>query len=80
MKFLQEEIDEPNVVQRSILQLIKVHHTREALMEKSQTQKDKVKAIFDKRTKNNNFQVDDLVLRWDARREYKGKHGKFDNL
>ena len=22
----------------------------------------------------------DMVLRWDARKEQKGKHGKFDNL
>jgi hypothetical protein len=24
--------------------------------------------------------VGDLVLKWDARREVKGRHGKFDNL
>jgi hypothetical protein len=24
--------------------------------------------------------IGDLVLKWDARREAKGKHGKFDNL
>ena len=26
------------------------------------------------------FQTRDLVLRWDTRREEKGKHGKFDRL
>ena len=26
------------------------------------------------------FSVADMVLRWDARKEQKGKHGKFDNL
>jgi hypothetical protein len=26
------------------------------------------------------FKVDDLVLKWDARNEDKGKHGKFDHL
>lgn len=39
-----------------------------------------MKASFDKRKKENGFKVDDLVLRWDARRGEKGKHGKFDNL
>ena len=26
------------------------------------------------------FAVGDLILRWDARKEEKGKHGKFENL
>lgn len=36
-----------------------------------------MKDTFDKREKENYFKVDDLVLAWDARREEKGKHGKF---
>jgi hypothetical protein len=40
----------------------------------------KVKATFDKGTKKDFFNEGDLVLRWDARREDKAKHGKFDNL
>jgi hypothetical protein len=39
-----------------------------------------MKDIFYKRTKEKNFMIGDLVLKWDARREAKGKHGKFDNL
>jgi hypothetical protein len=39
-----------------------------------------MKKIFDKRTKERNFMTGDLVLKWDAKREAKGKHGKFDNL
>lgn len=50
------------------------------MIEKDQFYKDKVKVFFDKRTKKNIFQVDDMVLRWDFRRQDKGKHGKFDNL
>lgn len=49
-------------------------------MEKSQIHRDKVNAISDKRTTKNNFQVDGMVLRWDANREDKGKHGKFNNI
>ena len=41
---------------------------------------DKVKSIFDKKAKPNNFQQGDLVLKWDARHEDKGKHGKFEQL
>jgi len=26
------------------------------------------------------FQIEDIVLKWDARNEEKGKHGKFQNL
>lgn len=47
---------------------------------KAQIHKDKVKTIFNNMTKKTNFQVDDLVLRWDAKREDKGKHDKFDNV
>jgi hypothetical protein len=36
--------------------------------------------IYDKRTKEDNFELGDLVLRWDSRNEDKGKHGKFDSL
>jgi hypothetical protein len=39
-----------------------------------------MKEIFDKRIKEISFMIGDLVLKWDARREGKGKHGKFDNL
>ena len=35
---------------------------------------------FHKRTKENYFQIGDKVLKWDSRREEKGKHGKFDSL
>jgi hypothetical protein len=40
----------------------------------------KFKAMFDKGTKKDIFKEGYLVLRWDARREDKAKHGKFDNL
>lgn len=40
----------------------------------------KMKNIFDRKAKEIDFKVVDLVLRWDTRREDKGKHGKFDPL
>ena len=39
-----------------------------------------MKSLFDRRAKERDFKEGDLVLRWDSRREEKGKHGKFDNL
>ena len=39
-----------------------------------------MKNIFDRKAKENDFKVAYLVLRWDTRREDKGKHGKFDPL
>ena len=35
---------------------------------------------FDKKSKPDDFQQGDLVLKWDARHEDKGKHGKFEHL
>ena len=39
-----------------------------------------MKKIFDRKVKIDDFQLGDLVLKWDARFEEKGKHGKFDHL
>ena len=39
-----------------------------------------MKKIFNRRTKPNDFQQGDLVLKWDARYEDKGKNRKFDHL
>jgi hypothetical protein len=39
-----------------------------------------MKERFDKKAKEYVFQTRDLVLKWDAYRENKGKHGKFDTL
>ena len=39
-----------------------------------------MKNTFNRKVKENTFQIDDLVLKWDAPHEDKGKHGKFDHL
>lgn len=41
---------------------------------------EKVKGIFDRNTKPKYFQVSNMILKWDAFREDKGKHGKFNHL
>ena len=40
----------------------------------------RMKKIFDRKVKMDDFQLGDSMLKWDARNEDKGKHGKFDNL
>ena len=80
MNFFQEEVEEPNPAQRRMLQMIELNQVQEVLVEKTQVYKDKVKSIFEKRANQKNFQVDDLVPRWDIRRQDQGKHGKFHNL
>jgi hypothetical protein len=53
---------------------------REQVFNKSQLHHDKMKRIFDRHTKEYDFKFNDLVLKWDARNEDRGRHGKFDHL
>jgi hypothetical protein len=46
----------------------------------SKKYQDNMKSLFDKKTKNMEFLLDDLVLKWEDRKEDIGKHGKFDHL
>jgi hypothetical protein len=39
-----------------------------------------MKKIFNKHSKQEDFKVDDLVIKWYARKKDKGKHGKFDHI
>ena len=39
-----------------------------------------MKNTFDRKIKKDDFHCQDLVLKWDAKIEDKGKHGKFDHL
>lgn len=39
-----------------------------------------MKFLFDRRVKEKDFNLGDLVLRWDIKRGDKRKHGKFNNL
>ena len=39
-----------------------------------------IKKTFDKKAKEDSFQIGDWVLKWHTLRQEKGKHGKFDYL
>jgi hypothetical protein len=79
MKLLQDMQAEPNNSQRRINQMIHLQQSREEVYNKTQVVQEIIK-IFDKRTKEDDFKLGDLVLRWYSRSEDKGKHGKFDSL
>ena len=40
----------------------------------------KIKQDFDKKVRKYDFQLGDLVLKWDAAKQYRCKHGKFEAL
>jgi hypothetical protein len=50
------------------------------LFDRAQNHQQKIKEVFDKKVKKEYFQLGDLVLKWDAQRQDKGKHGKFEAL
>jgi hypothetical protein len=66
MKLLQEMQAEPNDSQRRINQMIHLQQSREEVYNKTQVFQERIKKIFDKRTKEDDFELGDLVLRWDA--------------
>eukprot|EP00253_Pinus_taeda_P002696 PITA_02696 len=79
-KFLQEEHNEENDMAKRISDLAEVHQIRDQLIEKSAAHQKRIKEAFGRKAKMDNFQIGDLVLKWDALKEKKGNHGKFDAL
>jgi hypothetical protein len=58
--------------------MIHLMQSREEVYNRTQVIQENIKNIYDKRTKEDNFELGDLVLRWDSINEDKGKHGNFD--
>ena len=79
MNLFEDEVEEPNSIQRRMNQISDFNQISESLDEITQAYTNKIKAIFYEKTKKKNC-IRDLVLGWDARRKYKGKHENFDNL
>eukprot|EP00253_Pinus_taeda_P003639 PITA_03639 len=80
IKLLQEIEAEPNDMQRRVNQTIHLQQTREQVFNRAQILQEKLKKMFDKKAKAKDFWLGSKVLRWDSRREDKGKHAKFDFL
>jgi hypothetical protein len=80
MKLWQDMKEELNSVTKRINQLVEVQQNRVEVDEKLQRYQDNMKSMFDKKSKYREFLPEDLVLKWDARKEDAGKHGKFDHI
>ena len=80
MKLWRESKEDPNDITRRINQLIEVQQNRAEVDEKLQKYQDNMKSLFEKKAKDREFLLGDLVLKWDARKEDAGKHGKFDHI
>jgi hypothetical protein len=69
------------VIQQRIDTLLVLEEEREKEKSKFVTHQQMVKRWFDKhKAKDKNFEVGDLVLKWDRENEPKGKHSKFQNM
>jgi hypothetical protein len=79
-RFFQDYQGEPDDMIRRIHQLVEVQQTREQVMGKAHDHQQKIKQAFDRKSRKEDFQLGDLVLKWDAPRQDKGKHGKFEAL
>ena len=65
---------------RRLNKIIESRENRNKVRDNLITYQEKMKSIFDRKTKEVPFQGGDVVLRWDTRLEEKGKHFKFDPL
>eukprot|EP00253_Pinus_taeda_P029486 PITA_29486 len=80
VKLLQEDGSEEDDFQRRINQMIHLQQTREEVFQNTFRLQEKIKKIYDWKTKADKLQLEDVVLQCDGRNEDKGKHGKFQNL
>eukprot|EP00253_Pinus_taeda_P018507 PITA_18507 len=80
MRLLQEAGSEEDDSKRQINQMIHLQQTREEVFQNTFRLQEKIKKIYDRKIKEKKFQLEDVVLRWDAQNEENEKHGKFDNL
>eukprot|EP00253_Pinus_taeda_P016379 PITA_16379 len=80
MKLLHEEGSEDNDIHCRINQLIHLQQTQDEVFQNSAKLHERIKRIYDWKTKEYDFKIGDVVLRWDARNKDKDKHGKFENL
>jgi len=80
VKLLEEAGSEEDPMQRRLNQMIHLQQTREDVFQNTFKLQERIKKIYDRKEKVDTFHLDDMVLKWDARNEEKGKHGKFENL
>jgi hypothetical protein len=59
---------------------VEVQLIREQVMDIAHSHEQKIKQAFDMKVRKEEFKLGDLVLNWDASRQDRGKHKKFDAL
>jgi hypothetical protein len=67
-KFFQDYHRDPDDMIKRIHQLVEVQQTREKGMDREHDHQQKIKQAFDKKRSKEDFQLGDLVLKWDAPR------------
>jgi hypothetical protein len=79
-KLFQDHEGEPDRMVRRIHQVVKLQQIREKVMDIAHSHQQKIKHAFDKKVKREEFELGDLVLKWDAPRQDRGKYSKFDSI
>jgi hypothetical protein len=60
--------------------MIHLQQSREDVYNKTQVIQESIKKIYDKRIKEGDFKLGDLVLKWDSMNKDKVKHGNFNSF
>ena len=76
-KLFQDYQGEPGDMIRRIHQLVEVQQTREKVMDKAHDHQQRIKQAFDIKARKGDFHLGDLVFKWDAPRQDRGKNNKF---
>jgi hypothetical protein len=79
-KLFQDHEGEPNHMVKRIHQVVELQQIREQVMDIAHSHQQKIKQAFDRKVRKEEFEVGYLVLKWDATRQDRGKHSKFDAL
>ena len=65
-------------MQRIINQIIELNELRDKSYGKVQIHQERMKNTLDRKVKEEQFHIEDLVLKWDSPKQ--DKHGKFDHM
>ncbi|XP_057825950.2 uncharacterized protein LOC131037778 [Cryptomeria japonica] len=80
-KFIDENnLQMSDLVEERMDMLAELDESREDAHKKNLKLQQKSKYLFDKKTSERKFEINNLVLLWNARAQDKGKHGKFEAL
>jgi hypothetical protein len=79
-KFFQDYEGETDHMIRRIHQIVEVQQIREQMRTAAHSHQEKIKQAFDKKVRKKEFEIGDLVLKWDTPKKDKVKQNNFDAL